>query len=166
MRGIWFISDTHFQHKNIIRFNGEDFNSVEERDEMLVDNWNSVVKEGDYVYHLGDVMFGSKETFKTLWPRLKGSKRLVVGNHDDIKYMASGGFFKKITMWRQWDDKDLLFTHVPVHPSALNERMANPDRAINVHGHTHRHGSPDGPYRSVCVEMIGYKPIHLEDLIV
>ena len=49
----------------------------------MIENWNSVVKKGDYVYHLGDVFFGSKETFPALWNRLNGSKRLIIGNHDD-----------------------------------------------------------------------------------
>ena len=158
MRNYWFISDTHFQHKNIIKFNNEDFSSVEERDELMIDNWNKVVKKGDRVYHLGDVTFGDREHFKRMWPRLNGSKSLIVGNHDDIKFLSSGGFFRKVEMWKFWHDKDILFSHVPMHMSSLGRA------SLNVHGHTHLNGSPKGPYRSVCVELNSYTPVNLDEL--
>lgn len=163
-KNYWFISDTHFQHKNILKFSPGPFNSVEERDEKIIDSWNSVVKQGDIVYHLGDVFFGDKDSFKSLWTRLKGSKRLIVGNHDDIKFLSSGSFFKKVYLWRVWNDKPLIFTHTPLHESCIQERVLQ-EGGINVHGHTHLKGSPDGPYRSVCVELTDYKPVNLEELI-
>ena len=89
-RDIWVISDTHFNHENILKFTDNegklvrDFTSLEEMNETMVDKWNSVVKPGDKVYHLGDVFFGEQAWFKKMWPRLKGAKRLIVGNHDDI----------------------------------------------------------------------------------
>mgnify|MGYP000704706914 CR=1 FL=1 len=163
MRDYWFISDTHFQHENVIRFNGEDFPSVESRDELLIENWNKVVKKGDKVYHLGDVFFGSKEGFSRLWPRLNGSKTLIVGNHDDIKFLSSGGFFRKVQLWKVWHDRPLIFTHVPLHQDSIQERILD-SGGLNVHGHTHLNGSPDGPYKSVCVEMVSYTPVNLEEL--
>lgn len=163
MPDIWFISDTHFNHANIIKYCRPEFNSVEEMNELMIENWNKVVKKGDKVYHLGDVFFGNKEEFKKLWPRLNGKKRLIVGNHDDVKFMASGGFFEKIMLWRVWNDKGFLFTHVPVHPDSIQERLVV-SGGVNVHGHTHTNGSPDGPYRSVCVELNNYTPTHLEEL--
>ena len=88
MRDIWVISDTHFQHANILTFKesetgklvrGHLFDNVDQMDECMMDNWNSVVKPGDLVYHLGDVFFGNKETFIKKWKLLNGSKRLVLG---------------------------------------------------------------------------------------
>lgn len=162
-RDYWFISDTHFQHKNILNFYPNTFSSVEERDELIVENWNRVVKKGDKVYHLGDVFFGSRETFPKLWSRLKGSKQLIVGNHDDIKYLSSGSFFSKTHLWKVWGDKPLVFTHVPIHTDCIHERIIQAG-GVNVHGHTHMNGSPDGPYRSVCVELNDYTPVNLEEL--
>ena len=170
-RDIWFTSDTHFNHLNMLSFKNEDgspvrpFRSLREMNETIIDNWNTRVKPSDIIYHLGDVFFGSKDDFEQLWPRLNGKKRLIVGNHDNIKYIVQGGFFAKIMMWRVWHDKNLLFTHVPVHQDVLRERVLDADDAINIHGHTHSRGSPEGPYRSVCVEMTDYKPVHLEELI-
>jgi len=163
VRDYWFISDTHFQHKNILKW-GRNFSSTEEMDELMIENWNKVVKKGDKVYHLGDVFFGSKETFPKLWSRLNGSKRLIIGNHDDVKYLSSGGFFGKIQLWRMWDGKPLLFTHVPVHEDCIKERILD-EGGVNVHGHTHMNGSPEGPYKSVCAELVNYTPVNLEELV-
>lgn len=51
---IWFTSDTHFGHKNILRFCKRPWNTVEEMDEGLIQNWNKVVGKDDIVFHLGD----------------------------------------------------------------------------------------------------------------
>ena len=168
MADIWVISDTHFGHSNILSFKDQDgnlvrggFSSVEDMNETMIQKWNSVVKPGDKVYHLGDVFFGSKEDFKSLWPRLNGSKRLVVGNHDDVKFLSSGGFFKRVSMWRVFAEFGLILTHTPQHQSALTGRR---EGLINVHGHIHQNESPEGPYKCVCVEHTDYYPVHLEDL--
>jgi calcineurin-like phosphoesterase family protein len=162
MKDIFLISDTHFQHENIIMYCGRPFKDSQHMDEVIIENWNSVVKPGDKVYHLGDVFFGDKERFKRLWPRLNGKKRLIIGNHDDIKFLSSGGFFEKVMLWRWFDE--LLLTHVPTHPSTLSEGRGGHSHAVNVHGHTHTQGSPVGPYHSVCVELINYTPVHIEDV--
>lgn len=165
---IFFTSDTHFNHANCLNWEGgfraKSFSNVEEMNETMIDRWNSVVKKGDKVYHLGDVFFGSKDWFRKNWPRLNGSKRLIVGNHDDIRFLSNGGFFKKTYMWRVWDDRPLIFSHVPLNTDSLNRRKWRNDEIINVHGHTHEKGSPDGPYRSVCVELNNYTPVHLDEL--
>lgn len=128
-RDIFVTSDTHFNHANILNFkdaNGRptrEFSSVEEMNEHMIERWNSVVKPSDKVYHLGDVLFGmDKEGWMNRhWSRLMGQKRLVVGNHDNIKMMALGGWFGKIELWRQFSEFGLLLTHVPVHESTLKE---------------------------------------------
>jgi len=163
-KNYWFISDTHFSHQSILEWGRDEFSCVDHMNEHMIDRWNSVVKQGDIVYHLGDVFFGSKDKFKRLWPRLMGSKRLIVGNHDDVKFMSSGGFFNKVMLWRVWQNKPLLFSHVPVHEDCIHERVKQ-EGGVNVHGHTHLKGSPKGPYRSVCVELNDYTPVNLEELV-
>lgn len=163
-RNIWVTSDTHFNHGNILKFKNSDdtpvrdFDSVHEMNEVMVDNWNSVVKPGDKVYHLGDVFFGSKYHFKSLWPRLKGSKRLIVGNHDDVKFLSSGGFFQKVMLWRLFKEFGLILTHVPIHVDSFRVGSKN------VHGHIHSNPSPEGPYQCVCVEQTNYTPVNIEEL--
>jgi calcineurin-like phosphoesterase family protein len=171
-RDIWIVSDTHFGHANILNFTDSntglkvrpEFDTVEQMNECMIENWNSVVKQGDIVYHLGDVLFGDKENFKVMWPKLKGSKRLIVGNHDDIPFLASGGFFKKVLMWRMFPEFGLLMSHVPLHENSLWRGKDQDKQMVNVHGHIHQNPSPEGPYKCVCVEQINYTPVNIEEL--
>lgn len=170
MSSIWLISDTHFGHENILKFKDRsekvirDFSDVYEMNERMIERWNSVVRQGDKVYHLGDVYFGSGQAANDILLRLNGKKRLVLGNHDNAKDQMLQKRFEKITLWRKFNDFGLLLTHVPVHPSTLGESRFGGKSTVNVHGHTHQNGSPDGPYRSVCVEMTNYFPINIEEL--
>jgi len=180
MKDIWVISDTHFHHANILRFKdaegnlirGSRFSSVAEMDECMLENWNRVVKPGDKVYHLGDVQMGKHEQFRKFWPRLNGKKNLIVGNHDDIKYLAQNGFFAKIYMWRMFPEFGLLLSHVPIHetsarrypPKDYPESVKEVVQLLNVHGHIHQNASPTPHHRCVCVEHIDYTPINIEEL--
>lgn len=162
---IFVISDTHFNHTNIIKYCDRPFKNSDEMNDRMIKNWNSVVKDNDIVYHLGDVwMTGNPE----LLYNLRGRKRLIVGNHDKLKNPILHKVFQKIMMWRMFPEYGLLLTHVPVHESALfrgatgNEK--NPKQLLNVHGHIHNNPSPKGPYKCVCVEQINYTPISIEEL--
>ena len=129
----------------------------------MIERWNSVVRPGDIVYHLGDVVIRDDEWFKKNWPRLQGSKRLIVGNHDDIKFLTSGAFFKKVLFWRQFRELGLVFSHMPLHLSSMN--TGDPERPLFCcHGHIHHNPSPRGPYRNVCVEVTDYTPVHIDTL--
>lgn len=163
MPDIYVISDTHFGHYNMVhKFKTRPFDTVEGMDETLIENWNKTVKPGDKVYHLGDFAFGDKTKHPPLIKRLNGRKRLIVGNHDDVKSLTP--YFEKVMLWRMWRDLGMVFTHVPVHPTTLGEDRFGPNTILNVHGHIHGNPSPDGPYRCVCVEQINYTPIHIEEL--
>ena len=147
----------------IHKFKTRPFSTVEEMDEALIDNWNSVVKPGDKVYHLGDVTFGNKENYiENIHKKLNGKKRLIVGNHDDVKFLAP--YFEKVMLWRMFPDLGLLLTHVPVHRSTLGEGRFDGKGMINVHGHIHQNPSPEGPYKCVCVEQVNYTPVSIEEL--
>ncbi len=172
MSNIWVTSDTHFNHTNILKFTDSntgklvrpEFKDVTEMNETMIQRWNEVVRPGDKVYHLGDVFFGDKEWFQKTWPRLMGSKRLIVGNHDDVKYLSSGGFFAKVMMWRMMPEFGILMSHVPLHESGLMRGATRDKPMLNVHGHIHQNKSPKGPYHCVCVEQTDYRPVHIEEL--
>lgn len=130
MINTWFTSDTHFGHKNILEYEKEarPFSSVEEMNEKLIDNWNSVVRASDIVWHLGDFCFGKGNL--EIAQRLRGKKRLVMGNHDT--YAASDYllYFERIFGAFFW--KQCILTHIPVHPNNLGSRAF-----LNIHGHLH-----------------------------
>lgn len=174
LRNIFAISDTHFNHKNILGFENDagqlirTFGCVEEMNEVMVQNWNAVVKDHDIVYHLGDVYFGPECEAQVLLGRLRGRKRLVLGNHDTGKDKVLHMNFQKISVWRLFPEFSMLLTHVPVHPSTLGHRGVE----RNGHGHIHQNVvkdrvmnselRPDSRYVNFCVEHTGYTPVALE----
>jgi calcineurin-like phosphoesterase family protein len=177
LANIFFISDTHFNHANILKFTHGDtgqlirpgFDDVNHMNETMIERWNGCIKPQDKVYHLGDVYFGNQQTANGILHRLNGHKRLLLGNHDKGKDTVLHQNFDKIELWRMFKEDGLLFTHVPVHPSTLGEDrftpMGKPTRKmVNVHGHIHQNKSPEGPYFCVCVEHIDYTPIELGEL--
>ena len=80
---LFFTSDSHFNHENIIRFCKRPFKDTKEMDEALINNWNNVVGQDDTVFHLGDFAFGGSELWNGVLNQLNGHKILIVGNHDD-----------------------------------------------------------------------------------
>jgi calcineurin-like phosphoesterase family protein len=81
---VWLISDTHFNHANIIEYSKRPFKSVDEMNEAIIANWNSTVGDSDLVLHLGDWFMGQKHLAPAIMKRLSGRKILVKGNHDKM----------------------------------------------------------------------------------
>lgn len=79
---IWFTSDHHFGHKNIIEFSRRPFASVEEMNAELVRRWNEKVSEDDLVYHLGDFALMPASKLRKLRAQLNGKIYLISGNHE------------------------------------------------------------------------------------
>ena len=78
----WFISDPHFFHKHVIRYNKRPFNDNNEMHETLIRNWNKKINNKDVVYIIGDFSFGNFYETCQIVKRLNGKKRLIRGNHD------------------------------------------------------------------------------------
>lgn len=115
----YFISDTHFYHENIIKFDSRPFSSVEEMNQTLIDNWNKVVEKNDDVYILGDFCWktASTEEYEKLVSALNGFKHLIAGNHDPKfsevqknKFWASYSDYKELV----YDGKQLILCHYPI----------------------------------------------------
>lgn len=110
MAEIWFTSDHHFFHENILRFTGDDgklirpgFSSVDDMNWSMVEKWNSVIKPADKVWHLGDVAFKTIEraaALDALLGKLHGHKRMLAGNHDNLKSPILHKHFEKIELWK------------------------------------------------------------------
>lgn len=84
----FFTSDSHFFHKNIIKYCDRPFDSVEQMNEEMVKRWNAKVQPHDVVYHLGDVTFAGSDK-NTILHELNGFKKLIPGNHDNVREMAN-----------------------------------------------------------------------------
>ena len=163
MRNIFIVSDTHFGHSNILKFTGSDgvlirpqFPNVEDMDEQMVDRWNSVVSDQDIVYHLGDVYFDDGHR---VLKRLRGRKRLILGNHDNGKSSYLQNSFEKILMWRMFTEFNCVLTHVPIHESGMYKVQ------YNLHGHIHQNPSPTDRHINCSVEVQNYTPRCIEELI-
>ena len=130
MINTWFISDTHFGHTNILEYEkvARPFSCLDEMHEVMIDRWNSVVKQNDIVYHLGDFAFG-KHTI-AIADRLRGKKRLIMGNHDSYPTNLYLNYFDKLYGIVFY--KRCVLSHMPVHPNGLGKRWL-----LNVHGHLH-----------------------------
>ncbi len=138
-----------------------EFVDVSEMNEIMIARWNERVSDEDHVWHLGDVYFGSSEGADAILSRLKGKKRLIMGNHDKSKDPVLDKHFQKIVVEREFKEEKLLLMHSPTHVSRFDFK---PDGWVNVHGHIHRHNSPEGPYINVSVEKTNYAPVLLEDV--
>lgn len=162
MSRIFVVSDTHFGHDNMMRFIREDgtpvrpFADRQYVDDMMVDRWNATVNDDDIVYHLGDVFFGSGHE---VLPRLKGRKRLILGNHDNAKSPYLQNHFQKIMVWRMFPEYDCVLTHVPLHESSMYKVR------YNLHGHIHQQASPTPRHVNCCVEVRDYTPRLITDLV-
>lgn len=156
---LFVIGDTHFGHHKIILPHFEkahrNFETIEEHDEVLVYRWNSVVRNRDTVYHLGDVLFGL-HSFRHL-ARLNGTKKLVAGNHDvypTARYLEHfNSVFGAVKV------RDCILTHIPVHESQFYRYR------FNVHGHLHSKQLEDRRYICASAEHNNLTPIELDRLL-
>lgn len=153
---IWFISDTHFNHSNIIEYDNRPFDSVSEMNQTIIANWNAAVAPDDEVYHLGDVGFHITVDFLA---GLNGRKYLIRGNHDR--------FIKKgiLTTAFQWVAKEHEFFHQGVHWLLSHYPEYSLKTRWNIHGHSHGKGSP-APYRvDLSCNLWGYRPVSFDELV-
>jgi calcineurin-like phosphoesterase family protein len=182
-KDIWFISDTHFCHSNILKFLDRDekpirggrFPCVEDMNCYMIEQWNSVVKPQDKVYHLGDVFVGVQRAHEAeeIMKSLNGHKRLILGNHDHV-HAPYYRHFEKIDLWTggKFKPEGFVCSHIPLRKDQMR------DGEVNVHGHIHQNlitwqlGSGasrlwgvDQNYINVCVEHTDYKPVHLDEIV-
>lgn len=88
---IYFTSDSHLFHKNVLDFENRPYSTTEKMTEGMINQWNEQVDDNDIIYHLGDLSLGNLEQTISALKRLKGKIILIKGNHDKSKH------YKKIT---------------------------------------------------------------------
>ena len=162
----FYIADTHFFHKNIVKYCNRPFADVEEMNETLVANWNRKVRERDSVYILGDFAFCSGEMANELLDRLNGKKYLIRGNHDSfLGYSAfETSKFEWIKDYAKISDhnRTIVLFHYPI---ASWEKKHH--GAIHLHGHTHNGEKPlvEGLIYNVGVDVTDFKPITMKEIL-
>lgn len=152
----WFISDPHF---NDNRFNifFRPFTSVEEQNETLIKNWNSVVGVNDLVYVVGD--FTTNDEGVKYLDRLNGIKILVVGNYDQPRLGLLISKFESVVENCQIEinGKEVWLNHYPT--------LAVPNK-FNICGHIHSLWKVQRNMVNVSVEAWNYTPVSEEQIII
>ena len=115
----YFISDLHVGHTNVLSFDNRPFKSIEEHDEILIENWNSVVGMDDDVYLLGDISWHNATKTIEIFNRLNGRIHLIRGNHDNrlLKNRELQSRFCEITDYKELDiggGKGIVLCHYPI----------------------------------------------------
>lgn len=148
-RNVYFVSDLHFFHNNIMKFTKRPFSSLEEMHEGIIEAWNSVVNRSDTVYHLGDLSFLTgkfdQQPLYDILNRLNGQIIMLKGNHDysnliDMHVKAiqekrlRGGIYFENTPYKELRIKKrkIILCHYPI--AAWNGQH---HKAIHLHGHCH-----------------------------
>jgi calcineurin-like phosphoesterase family protein len=173
---IWFSSDHHFHHANIIKYADRPFADPAEMNHFIVKQHNAYVQPSDHWYCLGDVTMERDNQGRGLHilDGMHGHKRLIMGNHDHYHVKHYLKYFEKVMAMQRMDD--LWFMHVPCHPSNVGRCSGI------VHGHIHQNPSPPPavsnwvdkdtgaamrrivPYLNISLEATGYRPLSLDEI--
>ena len=113
---VWFTSDTHFSHANIMKFCNRPFDDVNQMNDVLIKNWNETVPPDGIVFHLGDFCYGGSAEWTNIISRLNGKIYLVLGNHD-IRNIRQGYMDKFEAVMQQMtirvNGQSIILNHNP-----------------------------------------------------
>jgi calcineurin-like phosphoesterase family protein len=163
MRGIWFTSDFHFGHFNIIRYCNRPFANAQEMDAAILDRTNACVKPNDILYFLGDFCLGSTEKVIVYRQRLVCSTmHFIEGNHDKVTrklphLFASWGVLSEINIAGQ----RIVLCHY-----AMKVWPHHSQGAWHLYGHSHGN-LPDEPLSlslDVGVDTHDFRPWHFDEI--
>lgn len=162
---VFVTSDTHFNHKNIMKYCNRSFKDVQEMNDILVKNWNKTVKQNDKVYFLGDMAFRNKKQNIDYWlSQLNGTVYFIKGNHDRDSKITLANIIKEGYKINH-NGYEFLLMHYPYSkPSNWNGWI--------IHGHLHNHDLVNYPYINkkqktinISTELTNYTPVNLNDII-
>lgn len=151
----YFISDTHFGHLGILRFERSEFSSIEEHDNYLIDLLKGVLRPNDELWHLGDFGFCSDSLLEK-WSSIKCSKKVLIRGNHDKSVRKLGLYFDEIHTTPVFLSKRVLLSHEPFPVT---------DGVLNVHGHLHGSYLSYPNYLNISVAVCGYKLWKESDLI-
>ena len=167
---IYYISDTHFGHENVIEMCGRPFSDIDEMNSALIERWNAKIKGNDTVYVLGDMFFRCVDPGSIL-KQLKGKKRLLIGNHDGswMTKLDAEQFFESIDRMLEISigNHGVTLCHYPL----LTWRHQK--KTYMIHGHIHNDTTSDywplirsrERLLNAGVDINKFEPVTLEELI-
>jgi calcineurin-like phosphoesterase family protein len=161
MGQIFFTSDLHFGHKNIIEFCQRPFDSVEAMDKGLIRAWNKRVEADDTVYVLGDFAFESGVKAKAMLSQLAGRKILIRGNHDRSNDWAGEG-------WAEVHDAlmvDVGSNAFYLHHYPLRDWPGKWRGVFHLYGHVHGNLEPIPGSMDVGVDSWGGAPVSVREVV-
>jgi len=163
---IWFTSDHHLNHSNVIKFMNRPFSNVLEMNEALIENHNKLVKPNDTVFLLGDFAWSStkEDQLKKLLNSFNGNKHFILGNHDKNSFyqsLCNKGLLKSVQqcLGLSLHNEYIWLSHYP-HRS-WNRSFHG---AYHLFGHSHGTLAPYGLSFDVGVDCWDYKPICFEEV--
>lgn len=152
MSRVFMVADLHFGHDNAIRFRNQ-FSTIQEHDEYIINAWNQTVLKRDTVFVLGDFSFKADKTYvDAVRDRLNGYIKFVQGNHDLIIPYNVRLYPPLVSYKGYW------LSHAPIHPFELRGKR-------NIHGHTHSFKIPDENYVCVSLEQTNFRPKLFTEII-
>jgi calcineurin-like phosphoesterase family protein len=177
----WFISDTHLNHANIIKYCNRPFADTKEMDANIIDNINAVVKPEDTLWHLGDVAFVHKNpdagfnALKAYRDRIACRNiHIMLGNHDNEDLMFELGnqrVFKSVQHYYELRYAKKTPPIVMMHyPMAVWNKCHR--GAIHLFGHSHgthtkwrEENMPNSLSVDVGVDCHNYRPLSLDEIL-
>jgi calcineurin-like phosphoesterase family protein len=156
---LFFSSDTHFCHANILKYCGRPFSNVHEMNEAIIANWNKTVTNNDIVYFLGDFGLGPKSMLKEILSRLKRKKIILIsGNHDKGKASMLDIGFDEVHDYAEikYQNKKIFLSHCP---------MWSYYHSIILCGHIHNTFKINGHIINVGQDVWGFKPVSIKTIL-
>lgn len=173
---IFYTSDLHLGHKNILEYEHRPFKDVDDMTEEIIKKWNNKIGKHDFVYILGDFalknQYMNKAKILECFKRLNGIKILVKGNHDnylteefveDLHYDDNNTSIDNDSIIEILDKKRIvILCHYPIE-----EWDGKFHNSYHVHGHIHsRDIIKHIPNRFNCgMDVRNFEPVTLDEMI-
>lgn len=163
---VWFWSDLHFSHENIIRYCDRPFSSAGEMNKVLVGNALARLTAADILVIGGDITMSGVNIANALLRAIPAYKINVLGNHDVVRAGRLNLDVDEVAacLEFEFERRSFLVTHYPVAESVLRPGQ------LNLHGHIHNATLPpalgrDDRHVCMCVERTGYAPMLMAELL-
>lgn len=189
---VFFTSDWHLFHKNVLQFSNRPFKNINHMHETLIRNYNSVVPENGVCYFLGDIGFADVMKVRNIITRLNGRKVCVKGNHDkSYGFLYNVGFDLVLNSASIILGKELItMSHFPLldlyredtsgmngsmpgenwHREGKYSKVALENRdQFHLHGHIHSPNNGqskriEGRQFDVGVDANNYRPVSISQI--